>query len=103
MKEYIRKESQAIVIYNPIGYGTDGERAYDEGVPALAVISPITSEQRDVFGGTVADIVFFILYSYTIQIGSKIVWNSKTYTVYSVRELYDFSGRLFAYEVAVNV
>lgn len=102
MKGYIRKESQAITIHSPTGVGTDGERIYGAGVSAFAVVSPITEEQRDVFGGTVANIVFLILAEYSIQIGSKIIWDSKTYIIQNFRELFDFHGRLFAYEVAVN-
>lgn len=102
MKGYIRKESQSITIQNPSGVGTDGERTYGTASSALAVVAPITAEQRTVYGDSVADIIFLILPTYTVQLGSKIGWDSKTYTVNNFRRLYEFKGQLFAYEVAVN-
>ena len=102
LKGHIRKNSQVITIYNPTGVGTDGERIYDAGVSTVAIVVPITAEQWNVFGGTIADIVFLILAEHSIQIGSKIIWNSEVYIVQNFRKLFDFEGEIFAYEVAVN-
>lgn len=101
-KTYIKKQSQIIFIQNPIGVSSDGEKIYGMPLERKAVIQFITEDKRDVFGETEADIYFILLAEDgEIFLNSKIIYNGKEYLCKRIKEVFDFRGKKFLFEIGV--